>query len=275
MSDLIQNVKSGEIVKAASANTSLTQGNASLGKDAFLQLLVTQMKYQDPLNPNTDTEFVAQLATFSQLEQMQNLSQTSANSQVYGLVGGTVTVKVQDSSGGISYKTGVVDFATMNAGKAQLYIDGSYYSIDQVDTVYDGTYVLKKGMPYIVNKVDATIDKAELQDVTFEVNLGSGETVATEVAIILNDKVIDAKYITLDGNKVTISKDAFAGLEVGNYKGSVVFNDVLYTADSGKINITIEDSNPPVEGGDGEDIEGGSEGEDGLEGGEGSEAVTE
>ena len=43
-----------------------------LGKDEFLQLLVCQMKNQDPLEPEKDTQFIAQLAQFSALEQMQN-----------------------------------------------------------------------------------------------------------------------------------------------------------------------------------------------------------
>ncbi len=47
---------------------------SDLGKDAFLQLLVTQMQYQDPLNPVDNTEMIAQLAQFSSLEQMQNLN---------------------------------------------------------------------------------------------------------------------------------------------------------------------------------------------------------
>ena len=47
-----------------------------LGKDAFLQLLVAQMKYQDPLDPMKNEDFVAQLAQFNSLEQMMNLNES-------------------------------------------------------------------------------------------------------------------------------------------------------------------------------------------------------
>jgi flagellar basal-body rod modification protein FlgD len=47
-----------------------------MGKEDFLQLLVTQLQNQDPLNPSDATEFTAQLATFSSLEQLQNINST-------------------------------------------------------------------------------------------------------------------------------------------------------------------------------------------------------
>jgi len=53
-----------------------TDSTGTLGKDAFLQLLVTQMKNQNPLDPQDNTQFVAQLAQFSSLESMQNLTTT-------------------------------------------------------------------------------------------------------------------------------------------------------------------------------------------------------
>ena len=49
-------------------------GNSELGKDAFLQLLITQLQNQDPTNPMDDREFIAQMAQFSSLEQMQNMT---------------------------------------------------------------------------------------------------------------------------------------------------------------------------------------------------------
>lgn len=54
-------------------------GNSNLGKDAFLQLLITQLQNQDPTNPMDDRDFIAQMAQFSSLEQMQNMT-TAMNS---------------------------------------------------------------------------------------------------------------------------------------------------------------------------------------------------
>lgn len=55
-------------------NTSQTTGNSELGKTAFLELMMAQMQYQDPLNPVADTDFTAQLAQFSSLEQLTNIN---------------------------------------------------------------------------------------------------------------------------------------------------------------------------------------------------------
>lgn len=66
-----QTVESYQAAKSQAAN----KDNSTLGKDAFLQLLVTQMKYQDPLDPQDNGEYLAQLAQFSALEQMTNVSE--------------------------------------------------------------------------------------------------------------------------------------------------------------------------------------------------------
>jgi flagellar basal-body rod modification protein FlgD len=66
--------KSTSTTTSTASTKASTTGTTALGKDAFLQLLVTQMKNQNPLDPQDNTAFVAQLAQFSSVESLQNLN---------------------------------------------------------------------------------------------------------------------------------------------------------------------------------------------------------
>lgn len=137
-------VVDGEIQETAASSSSLSNTGSTggtLGKDAFLQLLVTQMKYQDPLSPTDNTEYISQLATFSQLEEMQNMSNTLQISQASSLTGETVIMKTKSSvTGELTYVTGTVDYVVVESNKAYLCINGNKYSIDDLDTVIDADY---------------------------------------------------------------------------------------------------------------------------------------
>ena len=143
----VQRVENGEFVSStaadslASARKEKKTGNDSLGKDAFLQLLVAQMKYQDPLEPTSNTEYISQFATFSELEQMQNMSATLELSRATSLVGQTVLLKVTNSSGFETTVQGNVDYVVYENGKAYLSIGGELYSMDDLDTVADEKYL--------------------------------------------------------------------------------------------------------------------------------------
>ena len=111
-----------ENVASKGGQTSATSNNNIMGKDDFLQLLVAQLKAQDPLNPMDSTAFTAQLAQFSSLEQLQNINLSlgtigtsqavMTSSQAVGFIGKTITalgdtVEVQSGqSQGIQFSLG-------------------------------------------------------------------------------------------------------------------------------------------------------------------------
>lgn len=118
------------------------KAGGALDKDAFLQLLVAQMKYQDPLEPTSNTEYISQLATFSELEEMQNVSASMDMSRANALVGQYVFMNVTDSNGKTTYPEGQVDYVVYQGGKIFLSVNEQLYNIDDLDTVADPEYLL-------------------------------------------------------------------------------------------------------------------------------------
>lgn len=110
-----------------------------LGKDDFLKLLITQLTHQDPLEPVSDTEFIAQMAQFSTLEQMTNvakgveslLSVTKLNAQSYI---GKEVIYYDDNTG--LYQQSSVRSAIFEDGEVYLELEnGKYILLDEIKAV--------------------------------------------------------------------------------------------------------------------------------------------
>ena len=135
-------------IQAQEANRKLGAGAArptgekgSLDKDAFLKLLVTQLKHQDPTRPMEDREFIAQMAQFSSLEQMTNMNRefksllrSSQSSEAYKLLG-----KQIDSFNPATEKrvSGVVSSIVFNNGEVMVRVGGEEVSLDDIHSVSD------------------------------------------------------------------------------------------------------------------------------------------
>ena len=136
----------GELVtntsQIAKKETKTSSASAnSMDKEAFLQLLVAQMKYQDPLQPTSNTEYISQYAQFSQVEQMNNMAASMDLQRASQLVGKEVYMKTTGSNGETKYVQGKVDYVVYENNKAFLSINESLYSIDDLDTVHDPAYL--------------------------------------------------------------------------------------------------------------------------------------
>lgn len=131
--------------KSTSSSSSKLNEKGALGKDDFLKLLVAELKYQDPLEPMKDREFIAQMSSFSSLEQMQNLNtgfsalastlkesivQSGAMQQAVVLIGMQVNYKSGDQS-----LTGVVDSVKMESGVPSLMIGGKKVSVSDITEI--------------------------------------------------------------------------------------------------------------------------------------------
>ncbi len=108
-----------------------------LGKDDFLKLLITQLSNQDPTSPMEDTQFISQMAQFSSLEQMTNMSTSFSkmadflNSQeAAGTLGKTVELDIGDTT-----VQGIVEGATRGENP-QVMVNGMYYSMDKIKAIY-------------------------------------------------------------------------------------------------------------------------------------------
>ena len=118
------------INSVTSTSNALTSSVSALGKDDFLLLLVTQLQNQDPLNPNDPTEFTAQLAQFSTLEQL-----FAVNSQLQSLESGQANM-LQMSALSMIGKQVAVETGQVTLGAADTRL--GYYltgAVDQVELV--------------------------------------------------------------------------------------------------------------------------------------------
>ena len=114
---------------------------STLGYDQFLQLLCAEMQYQDPLEPTSNTDYVAQMATFSQLEATLSLTEIQESARASELVGKQVILKVtSENTGATTYVDGRVDYVMYENGEAYVSVNDKLYPASSLDTVADSEY---------------------------------------------------------------------------------------------------------------------------------------
>jgi flagellar basal-body rod modification protein FlgD len=122
----------------SSGSTSQLQANG-FDKDAFMKLLIAQVRYQDPTKPIDSTQFIAQTATFTQVEQMQKLAESQAKALSFqqvllssALIGREIAA-VDEVTGQVV--AGQVTSVNLDGATPSVVVQGMDVPIDKIDQI--------------------------------------------------------------------------------------------------------------------------------------------
>ncbi|HEY5583598.1 MAG TPA: flagellar hook capping FlgD N-terminal domain-containing protein [Ruminiclostridium sp.] len=223
-----------ESTKTTQDATRKTGGD--LGKNDFLNLLVTQLRYQDPLEPVDDKAFIAQMAQFSALEQMQNMNGVLANSQAFNLIGKDVTASTTDPMT-LEVKTvqGIVSTVKMSNGKTFLVINNQDIEAGNVIQVNDSIYNTNSNLSSYTNLIGYRVKGAVYDSNTSDVISLSGDVKAVQ-------KGVSEDYAVMDNVSVNIAEVTGSTSTDPDFMKNYLDQRVNATTKADKqVNITIKD----------------------------------
>jgi len=172
-----------------------------MGKHDFLMLLSAQLRFQDPLNPQSDSDFAAGLAQFSSLEQMQNMNSTleaMASYQSYSLVGKYVIAETL-IGGRLEEIPGVVDSIFTINGVAMAQIGEYVVPVSAIKEVFDTNNLLTSEMllqasnNLIGRTVVAQVDDKDIEGVVTRVLVDKGSLIAQ-----IDDGTDEPKFVPVN-----------------------------------------------------------------------------
>lgn len=177
--------------------------NADLvNAETFLSLLVAEMTNQDPLEPTSNTEFITQMAQFSQLQYLQDSSSYSMSNYASSLVGKTVTVSKMDGTEKVS-TTGVVTEVKKIGDEFKIVVNGVNFDLKNIQSIADTNTVSK---PSDNTNIGELIAKASLMiglyaHASKKVTGEGGETVKNTEGFIESVKVKDGAVKVVIGGE--------------------------------------------------------------------------
>lgn len=178
-------------------------GNSNLGKDAFLQILISQLQNQDPTNPMDDREFIAQMAQFSSLEQMQNMT------------------KAVESLLSSQQQTQLMNYSTFIGKEVKWHEITEKLDTDGEPIVNEGTGIISQ-LKFVENSaVFILADGKEIQAGNISAITNSTSNVATAEASIVQASMLIGKSVSYSNNGTEVQAKV---VSVTNKNGVISYN---------------------------------------------------
>ena len=189
-----------EIIDTNASNTS-DRKTGELGKDDFLNLLVTQLRYQDPLAPTENTEFIGQMAQFSALEQMQNLNTSFTATKAYTLIGKSVTANI---TGEITVYGGDVSSIKLSDGKYFAIVSGVEVPIDDIVDVTESSYSYGNNLSSFANLIGFDVNGIVYDSQNGDMIKVSGKVMEIQKGVYEDYAVMDGVRVEIAGLNTTV-----------------------------------------------------------------------
>ncbi|MCL2188151.1 MAG: hypothetical protein FWC16_10275 [Defluviitaleaceae bacterium] len=189
--------------------------NSELGRQEFLNLLMTQLKFQDPLDPMDDRDFMAQMAQFSALEQMMNLNHTFERTQAFGHIGMEVDYAFRHPVSG-EWVEGHGIVQAVNAQGSDIYV-----LVNGIDVPLAAVQVVSQSPQNPVNEVLSAVNQARIQDMvgrTIQALIHNAQGEVTDFV----EGVVD--YVKISGNQSIL---VVGNREVFPWEVATVGNDYI------------------------------------------------
>lgn len=196
----VSNQKTIQQIIDETANASNSRNTGELGKSDFLNLLVTQLRYQDPLNPTDDKEFIGQMAQFSALEQMQNLNSSFSATKAFSMIGKHVSAIITDNSTRSAVEvSGNVTDVKLSGGKIYVVVNGEDVPVESVVNVAESSNSAYSNIAAFTGLIGFNVNAIAYDPET-------GDMIKVNGIVRAIQKGIYEDYAVMDGVKVEIAE---------------------------------------------------------------------
>lgn len=193
----------------STSKTASKNNGTEYNQEMFLKLLTAEMQYQDPLEPTDNSQYVTQLASFTQIETLQTVKSSMESLQANSMVGKVVSLTVDGKT-----VEGKVDYVTKDDDDVmKVSVNGNLYDMSKIDSVVDEEYYTAKYLSSLLTDAINALPKAEEVTLKDEEKIGTATSYfnamdAYSLSFVSEDLITKYNAVVSQFEKLKSAKEA-------------------------------------------------------------------